>query len=68
MDSMEIGLKSWIIILLTIVLFFILSAQESSADTIIVAKDGSGDYEKIQDAIDNAGKGDTIRVLGGIVI
>jgi len=39
--------------------------SNAEADTIIVAQDGSGDYKKIQDAIDAAGDGDTIRVWEG---
>ena len=35
------------------------------AETIIVAQDGSGDNDKIQDAIDNATEGDTVRVWEG---
>ncbi len=42
-----------------------LAAKESSGDTIIVAQDGNGDYDTIQDAIDNATEGDTIRVYEG---
>ena len=39
---------------------------EVGAKTIVVAKDGSGDYEKIQDGIDIANKNDTIRVYDGV--
>ena len=44
-------------------IFFI--CAESCGKTIIVAKDGNGDYENIQDAIDNGTEGDTIRVWEG---
>ena len=47
----------------SIVLMQFLSNAE--ADTIIVAKDGNGDYENIQDAIDAAVDGDTILVYEG---
>lgn len=49
-----------------IILLLIISFGETSGETIIVAQDGNGDYENIQDAIDNADEGDTIRVYGGI--
>ena len=39
--------------------------DEVSAKTITVAKDGSGDYEKIQDAIDNANIGNSVFVSNG---
>ena len=54
-----------ILFLVGIVLVFIIALEETSGETIIVAKDGSGDYEKIQDAIDAAQGGDTIRVWEG---
>jgi len=40
-------------------------ASEGEGATIVVAKDGGGDYSRIQDAIDNATEGDTIRVWEG---
>jgi len=39
--------------------------METGGETIIVAKDENGDYDKIQDAIDNTTEGDTIRVWEG---
>jgi len=50
--------------LVGIVLLLVIVVGEASGETIIVAKDG-GDYEKIQDAIDVAKEGDTIRVWEG---
>jgi len=41
-------------------------SQDVNAETITVAKDGSGNYQKIQSAIDEANEGDTIRVFEGI--
>ncbi|MCK4614189.1 MAG: hypothetical protein KAU14_05235, partial [Thermoplasmata archaeon] len=47
------------------ILVLTLAANETSADTIIVAKDGNGEHDNIQDAIDAATEGDTIRVWEG---
>jgi len=58
----------FLIVLLIIVGAFIsliTILEETSASTIIVAKDGSGKYTRIQDAIDYATEGDTIRVYEG---
>ena len=41
------------------------NSETARGETIIVAKDGSGDYIKIQDAIDNATDGDELRVYEG---
>ena len=46
-------------------LMIIILSHETSADTIIVAKDNSGDYNNIQDAINDANPGDQIRVYSG---
>ena len=60
--------KHLIRIVIGLVLFFIGSIvlmqflSNAEADIIIVAKDRNGDYDKIQDTIDNATSGDTIRV------
>lgn len=40
-------------------------AVSCSGETIIVAKDGAGDFTKIQDAIDSSSYGDTIMVMPG---
>ena len=60
-------MKLFITLLLIIAGILVLTqiANVSSADTIIVAQDGNGNYTNIQDAIDNATKGDTIRVYEG---
>ena len=50
---------------ITLILIIFLSS-ETSAKTISVAKDGSGNYEKIQTAINNSQNGDTITVKNGI--
>ena len=65
MNRMKFTLVIGILIVINGVIALSLAAKESSAETIIVAQDGSGDYEKIQEAIDNATEGDTIRVWEG---
>lgn len=54
-----------ILIVTVAVLFLVIVVNETSGETIIVAQDGNGDYDKIQGAIDNADEGDTIRVWEG---
>jgi len=51
-----------ILSLITILLFI----GTGSGKTITVDDDGEADYSIIQDAIDNASKGDTIRVFEGV--
>ena len=51
--------------ILGIVLMLVIVVEETKGETIIVSMDGSGDYDNIQDAIDNATGGDTIRVWEG---
>ena len=51
---------------LIMVLCIINIMGNGSAKTITVDDDGGADYEKIQDAIDNATDGDTITVWEGI--
>lgn len=53
------------LILIGAMLLIITVFEVAEGKTIIVSKDGNGDYEKIQDAIDNATEGDTIRVWEG---
>ena len=55
-----------LLMLAATILILITIFPVSSADTIIVAQDGSGDYEKIQDAVDAAEDEDTIRVYQGV--
>src|SRR4051812_41793863 len=43
-----------------------LSAQAISATTLIVAKDGTGNFKTIQDCVDEAKPGQTCRVMTGI--
>lgn len=47
----------------TLVLAFMI--EETSGKTITVDDDGGADYENIQDAIDEAENGDTVRVHDG---
>lgn len=51
--------------LVCLFLFLAFTAREGDAATIIVAQDGSGNCTTIQEAIDNATEGDTIRVWEG---
>lgn len=51
--------------LLGLVSLLVIVCGESGGETIIVSQDGSSDHENIQDAIDNATEGDTIRVWEG---
>ena len=46
-------------------IIFLIFSVSINENTIIVAKDGSGDYTSIQEAIDNATEGDIIRVWEG---
>ncbi|MCK4614494.1 MAG: right-handed parallel beta-helix repeat-containing protein [Thermoplasmata archaeon] len=64
---MKFNMKFLFVLLLLVagIFLLIIVANVSSADTITVAQDGSGNYEKIQDAIDASKDGDTIRVYGG---
>jgi len=54
-----------LIILLTNVSLITLGTELNLKDTIYVDDDGTADYTKIQDAIDNASDGDTIIVFSG---
>jgi len=40
-------------------------ASDREPRTLIVARDGSGEYRSIQEAVDAAGRGDTIRIKAG---
>ena len=62
------GLKLLIASLIALAALFVvleLASIPASGKTITVAKDGSGNYTKIQDAIDAAVDGDTIFVYNG---
>ena len=48
------------------VLACILLVQEIRAATIWVAKDGTGDFEIVADAVEAAASGDTIRIRAGV--
>lgn len=66
-NSVRNGLR--VAICMFIPLFFLLVVSLTSdsiqADTIIVDDDGDGDYNSIQEAVDNASAGDVIRVWDG---
>ena len=60
------GFMSYIYIIMFIFIFVVIFFSfNCTAKTINVTKGGSGDYEKIQDAIDNSAYGDTILVKNG---
>lgn len=53
--------------LVACILFFVIIFHlESNAKTIIVDKTGLGDYTEIQDAVDIAGEGDSVKVMPGV--
>ena len=54
-----------LLIFLVTVAFLIVITQEAGGSTIVVAKDGSGDFDVIQYAVENATDGDTIEISGG---
>ncbi|MCK4614244.1 MAG: right-handed parallel beta-helix repeat-containing protein [Thermoplasmata archaeon] len=67
----KIGLKLSITIsiaFIVLVLFLTIIANKSSAATLTVDDDGNAKYMKIQDAIDAAGEGDTVRVYEGLYV
>ena len=45
--------------------FFVMAVEDGRGETITVDDDGGADHTRIQDAIDNATGGDTIRVFNG---
>jgi len=53
------------VFLVGIVLLLVISLEETSGDTIIVAQDGNGDFHNIRGAINSASDGDNIRVWQG---
>lgn len=59
------NLRSSIMILMLLLTVFTSSFSVLAADTIIVDDDGTADYSTIQEAINNAGVGDTIVVNDG---
>lgn len=58
-------LSIFLVIVWIIVAFMLVSTSEVDAKTITVDDDGDADYKDIQDAIDNASSGDTIRIWSG---
>jgi len=55
-----------LLFLVGVTVLFALAAQNVSAATLTVDDDGEAEYTTIQEAIDNATEGDTIRVWEGI--
>jgi len=55
----------FVLILIGICAAAVLLSDQTEAKTWYVDDDGGADFEKIQDAVDAAGDGDTIRVFGG---
>ncbi len=62
--------KPCLVLLLTtcvlVLCFLLLVGSSADAKTVVVAKDGSGDYTKIKDGISAATRGDTVYVKAGI--
>jgi len=56
------------LLLATLIFLSSIFIMEVSGDTIIVAKDGSGDYDNIQEAVNNSTAGDTIEVHDGTYV
>ena len=67
-EIMKLKLRSCDLILIFVLSLFVLvlTAGNSSAETIIVDDDGEGDYMSIGEAIDNSHDRDVIRVWAGI--
>jgi len=62
-------LKCCLLIAFAVTLFLLVliaGSGEAEGKTVTVDDDGGADYTKIQDAVDNAKEGDTIRVYEGI--
>jgi len=55
----------FLIVLLSFIVTFMVSSENSSAETIIVDKNGNGNFTKIQNAMDASSDGDEIRVWEG---
>ena len=67
-QSIRLFLSVIVSLVFTIFLLFVITTLyggTGEGETITVDDDGSADYETIQDAIDNATAGDTIRVFNG---
>jgi len=63
--KMKVVLSIMGVAALGILVFVLVTAQGVEASTITVNDNGGADYRRIQDAIDNADEGDTIRVYRG---
>ena len=53
------------LLILSVVVMGVAFTGGAAAESITVDDDGSGDYDTIQDAVDNASSGDTIEVSAG---
>ena len=73
-DTMRLKIISAIAIIMAVIaLIFVIIPRFGEAKTLTVDDDNPADYSNIQDAVDNASDGDTIRVFdgdysGGIII
>lgn len=54
-----------ILFMFAFALAIVFSASETSGETLIVAQDGNGHFEKIQEALNAVGEGGTVRVWEG---
>ena len=58
-------ITSGMLVLIAGMLLILILPDQTGGDTITVADDGSGDFMTIQDGINNASAGDTVRVYEG---
>jgi len=67
MTLIRTHIRTWnyLLILGSLLLVMTICALEVDGKTIVVAKDGTGDYSTIQEGVDASADGDTIEVHGG---